>query len=136
MERLFHGDRYDVLVLLYVAHVAPLKNVLKSIFFLFPVEDSERNDGSEQRPYFMSKQLMKILGRKNAVSRKKYREIGKKMSRRSTPRFASFSDRNTRPAVSFAEPVSVVLASTSAANTAPITSSPVQIRTRGMKQFR
>uniref|UniRef100_A0A6M2DXS4 Choline transporter-like protein n=1 Tax=Xenopsylla cheopis TaxID=163159 RepID=A0A6M2DXS4_XENCH len=31
------------------------------------LEDSERNDGSPERPYYMSKELMKILGRKNKV---------------------------------------------------------------------
>lgn len=29
------------------------------------VEDCERNDGSPDRPYFMSKQLMKILNKAN-----------------------------------------------------------------------
>ena len=29
------------------------------------VEDEERNDGSEEKPYFMSKDLRKILGKKN-----------------------------------------------------------------------
>jgi len=29
------------------------------------VEDLERNDGSEEKPYFMPKNLMKILGKKN-----------------------------------------------------------------------
>lgn len=35
------------------------------IIFLFfnLVEDCERNDGSEEKPYFMSTKLMKILGR-------------------------------------------------------------------------
>lgn len=36
---------------------------------LFIVEDCERNDGSEEKPYYMSKQLMKILGRKNVNQR-------------------------------------------------------------------
>ncbi|XP_026469452.1 CTL-like protein 2 [Ctenocephalides felis] len=31
------------------------------------LEDSERNDGSPERPYYMSKELMKILGRRNKV---------------------------------------------------------------------
>ena len=35
------------------------------IFFLFSVEDLEMNDGSAEKPYFMSKELMKILGKKN-----------------------------------------------------------------------
>ncbi|KAA0198710.1 hypothetical protein HAZT_HAZT002278 [Hyalella azteca] len=33
--------------------------------FLCFLEDSERNDGSEQKPYFMSKDLMKILHKEN-----------------------------------------------------------------------
>ncbi|XP_064457388.1 choline transporter-like protein 4 isoform X2 [Ornithodoros turicata] len=33
--------------------------------FLCFLEDCERNDGSEEKPYFMSKELMKILGKKN-----------------------------------------------------------------------
>jgi solute carrier family 44 (choline transporter-like protein), member 2/4/5 len=33
--------------------------------FLCFLEDCERNDGTPERPYFMSKQLMKILGKKN-----------------------------------------------------------------------
>ena len=32
---------------------------------LFLVEDLERNDGSEEKPYFMNKGLMKLLGKKN-----------------------------------------------------------------------
>lgn len=31
------------------------------------VEDLERNDGSAARPYFMSKALLQILGKKNAA---------------------------------------------------------------------
>lgn len=33
--------------------------------FLSFLEDCERNDGSEEKPYLMSKELMKILGKKN-----------------------------------------------------------------------
>ena len=44
----------------------PLKLIFNPlIFFLFPVEDTERNDGSPDRPYYMNKELMKILGKKN-----------------------------------------------------------------------
>lgn len=32
------------------------------------VEDLERNDGSLDRPYYMSKALLKILGKKNDAS--------------------------------------------------------------------
>lgn len=31
------------------------------------VEDLERNDGSQERPYYMPKALLKILGKKNEV---------------------------------------------------------------------
>lgn len=31
------------------------------------VEDLERNDGSQERPYYMPKSLLKILGKKNEV---------------------------------------------------------------------
>lgn len=45
------------------------------VFFVqISVEDCERNDGSEEKPYFMSKQLMKILGKKNIIPRDQYRE--------------------------------------------------------------
>ncbi|KAJ6641805.1 Choline transporter-like 2 [Pseudolycoriella hygida] len=40
--------------------------------FLCFLEDCERNDGSAQKPYFMSSGLMKILGKKNKVSRNRY----------------------------------------------------------------
>jgi choline transporter-like protein 2/4/5 len=33
------------------------------------VEDLERNDGSAEKPYFMSKGLMKILSKKNKPPR-------------------------------------------------------------------
>ncbi|XP_050436520.1 choline transporter-like 2 [Adelges cooleyi] len=36
--------------------------------FLCFLEDSERNDGSSERPYFMSQRLMNILGTRNAQS--------------------------------------------------------------------
>lgn len=35
------------------------------------VEDLERNDGSAEKPYFMNKELLKILGKKN----EKYKDI-------------------------------------------------------------
>lgn len=46
----------------------------KWISTFITVEDCERNDGSEEKPYFMSKQLMKILGKKNLIPREQYRE--------------------------------------------------------------
>lgn len=36
-----------------------------TLFFCF-LEDSERNDGSKEKPYFMSKDLMKILNKSNS----------------------------------------------------------------------
>ncbi|XP_055335159.1 choline transporter-like protein 2 isoform X2 [Paramacrobiotus metropolitanus] len=38
--------------------------------FLCFLEDLERNDGSKERPYYMSKNLMKILGKKNKKAKK------------------------------------------------------------------
>uniref|UniRef100_A0A1L8DEG2 Choline transporter-like protein n=2 Tax=Nyssomyia neivai TaxID=330878 RepID=A0A1L8DEG2_9DIPT len=40
--------------------------------FLCFLEDTERNDGTPEKPYFMSKELMKILGKKNEVPRHRY----------------------------------------------------------------
>jgi len=37
----------------------------KSILYCTLVEDLERNDGSPEKPYYMSKELMKILKKKN-----------------------------------------------------------------------
>lgn len=42
--------------------------------FVNTVEDSERNDGSAEKPYFMSKSLMRILGKHNDVSKQHYRD--------------------------------------------------------------
>jgi len=39
--------------------------------FLCFCEDLERNNGSQDRPYFMSKSLMKVLGKKNKEVKKK-----------------------------------------------------------------
>ncbi|KAJ0181029.1 hypothetical protein K1T71_003114 [Dendrolimus kikuchii] len=36
--------------------------------FLCFLEDCERNDGSPEKPYFMSRNLMRILGKKNKIS--------------------------------------------------------------------
>jgi choline transporter-like protein 2/4/5 len=36
-----------------------------STVFLCFLEDLERNDGSESKPYFMSKSLMDLMGKKN-----------------------------------------------------------------------
>ena len=35
------------------------------MIFIFTVEDLERHDGSPEKPYYMSKDLMKIVGKKN-----------------------------------------------------------------------
>lgn len=42
------------------------------LFVIFPptVEDLERNDGSLQKPYFMSKNLMKILNKSNKAPKR------------------------------------------------------------------
>ena len=34
---------------------------------VFTVEDLERHDGSAEKPYFMSKDLMGIVGKKNKI---------------------------------------------------------------------
>ena len=39
------------------------------------MEDLERNDGSVDKPYFMNKELLKILGKRN----EKYTEIEEKV---------------------------------------------------------
>jgi len=36
-----------------------------STIFLCFLEDLERNDGTPEKPYFMDKSLMKLLGKKN-----------------------------------------------------------------------
>lgn len=41
------------------------KTDFKLILSLIAVEDCERNDGSPDRPHFMSKQLLKILNKSN-----------------------------------------------------------------------
>lgn len=38
---------------------------------MFLVEDLETNDGSPEKPFFMSKNLMKILRKKNSIKVKK-----------------------------------------------------------------
>jgi len=40
---------------------------INTVFLCF-LEDSERHDGSEQKPFYMSKKLRKILGKKNKVT--------------------------------------------------------------------
>lgn len=40
----------------------------------YAVEDLERNDGSPEKPYYMSKDLMKILGKKNVKENKREAE--------------------------------------------------------------
>ena len=35
------------------------------MIFIFTVEDLERHDGSPEKPYYMSKDLMNIVGKKN-----------------------------------------------------------------------
>ena len=49
---------------------------IATIFICF-LEDLERNDGSAQKPYFMSKSLMKIMGKKNAPEATNKTEVSK-----------------------------------------------------------
>ncbi|XP_034277341.1 choline transporter-like protein 4 [Pantherophis guttatus] len=46
-------------------------NMCVDTLFLCFLEDLERNDGSEEKPYFMSKSLMKILNKKNKAVKDK-----------------------------------------------------------------
>ncbi|XP_040910200.1 choline transporter-like protein 4 isoform X2 [Toxotes jaculatrix] len=46
-------------------------NMCVDTLFLCFLEDLERNDGSVQKPYFMSKNLMKILNKSNKVQKKR-----------------------------------------------------------------
>jgi choline transporter-like protein 2/4/5 len=39
--------------------------------FLCFLQDSEINDGSKEKPFYMSKKLMKILGKKNVCDEEK-----------------------------------------------------------------
>lgn len=48
-----------------------------STIFLCFLEDLSRNDGSAQKPYFMSKSLMKVLGKKNAAETTNKTEVSK-----------------------------------------------------------
>lgn len=57
---------------------------------LITVEDLERNDGSVQKPYFMSKNLMKILNKSNKAPKK-----GKGKKWRSFYLLSSWSHTNT-----------------------------------------
>ena len=47
-------------------------------FFIISVEDLEMNDGSTEKPYFMSKGMMKILGKKNKLEDPKSKSKEKK----------------------------------------------------------
>ena len=38
---------------------------IKPVTIISTVEDLERNDGSQEKPYYMPKGLMKLLGKKN-----------------------------------------------------------------------
>lgn len=82
--RLLDNSGRDVSLIypwLPIAIVGFITYVVASIFFsvysmavdtlfLCFLEDCERNDGSQEKPYFMSKQLMKILGKKNSPRNK------------------------------------------------------------------
>ena len=45
--------------------LAKLRGAYFLLFLLHTVEDSERNDGTPEKPYYMNKSLRKILGKKN-----------------------------------------------------------------------
>lgn len=42
--------------------------------FVYSVEDLEMNDGSAEKPYFMSKELMGVLGVKNKITEDKQKK--------------------------------------------------------------
>jgi hypothetical protein len=48
--------------LLFIVNVR-FKLLIIPLFFFFAVEDSERNDGSAEKPYYMSENLRDILGK-------------------------------------------------------------------------
>ena len=41
-----------------------------TIYCCLSVEDLERNDGSPDKPYYMSAELMKIVGKRNVLDRR------------------------------------------------------------------
>lgn len=51
------------------------KEMLTIILCRFAVEDLEHNDGTAEKPYFMNRELLKILGKKN----EKYKELTEKV---------------------------------------------------------
>lgn len=57
-------SRYDFSYILVGESLIVFYNYL---MFLFVVEDLERNDGFVEKFYFMSKDLRKILGKKNVI---------------------------------------------------------------------
>lgn len=63
----------DTLFLCFRKWTSTSKCISQLILNLFStVEDCERNDGSAEKPYFMSKGLMRILGNKNEEPRHHY----------------------------------------------------------------
>ena len=40
------------------------------LYLQYTVEDLERHDGSAEKPYYMSKELMNIVGKKNKFQEK------------------------------------------------------------------
>ncbi|WAR31027.1 CTL2-like protein [Mya arenaria] len=51
--------------ILFISKLCCVSAVGAASFFFFGVEDLEMNDGSAEKPYYMSKGLMKVLGKKN-----------------------------------------------------------------------
>jgi len=72
-----------VLLIVFVGSYAIANGFFKvyhmaiSTIFLCFLEDLSRNDGSAQKPYFMSKSLMKVLGKKNAPETTNTTEVSK-----------------------------------------------------------
>uniref|UniRef100_A0A669E9W1 Choline transporter-like protein n=1 Tax=Oreochromis niloticus TaxID=8128 RepID=A0A669E9W1_ORENI len=58
------------LLLIYFFPLFLVYNMCVDTLFLCFLEDLERNDGSAERPYFMSKGLMKILNKSNKIQKK------------------------------------------------------------------
>uniref|UniRef100_A0A669DT71 Choline transporter-like protein n=1 Tax=Oreochromis niloticus TaxID=8128 RepID=A0A669DT71_ORENI len=66
----FFSGRIKNLLLIYFFPLFLVYNMCVDTLFLCFLEDLERNDGSAERPYFMSKGLMKILNKSNKIQKK------------------------------------------------------------------
>jgi hypothetical protein len=63
LEISFSGCAMELDLEHYLTYKFP--TVVNARFFYVSVEDLERHDGTPEKPYYMSKELMKILGKKN-----------------------------------------------------------------------